>query len=141
MPKLFGVEVSQDVYDANCHLETTPKPPKTATQQELDAEIKRKFARAFEATWALCGGPALEKEHQFDPERQWHADYLHRPSMTLIELEGGVWTGGRHVRGRGFVDDCLKYNRAGILGYRLVRIPTGYATPKYLEEIIAALGS
>jgi len=139
MPKLFGQDVSDETYELNKHLEAAPKQPKSDARQRLDAELKRKFARTFEDAWRLCGGPELEKEHYFDPERQWRADYLHRPTMTLIELEGGAWTNGRHVRGQGFINDCLKYNRAGILGYRLVRIPTGYATTTYLSQIIEEL--
>lgn len=139
MPKLFGHDVSDETYELNRHLEAAPQQPKSATRQQLDAELKRNFARQFEATWRLCGGPALETEHKFDTVMGWRADYLHRPTMTLIELEGGAWTGGRHVRGKGFIEDCFKYNEAAIHGYRLFRIGTGMATAHYLERIIKQL--
>jgi hypothetical protein len=42
--------------------------------------------------------------------------------MIALEVEGGVWTGGRHTRGAGFVRDMEKYNRAGVLGWRLLRV-------------------
>lgn len=112
------------------------KQPKTQTRQDLDAELRQRFARQFEAQWQLCDGPALEKEHYFHPERQWRSDYLHRPTMTLIELEGGAYSNGRHTRGKGFIEDIFKYNAATMLGYRVVRIGTGMATEHYLRQII-----
>jgi hypothetical protein len=134
--KLFDRDVSPDVYEANHYLEAQPKQPKTKARHEIDAELKKHFAATFEATWRLLGGPELETEHCFHPTRQWHSDYLHRPSMTLIELEGGAFSGGRHTRGKGFVEDALKYNTATLMGYRVIRIATGMATPTYLESLI-----
>lgn len=141
MPILFGVEVSPDVYEANKHMLEQPKEPKTQARKDLDAEMKKQFAATFEANWRLLNGPELEKEHYFNPERGYRNDYLHRPTMTLIELEGGVFTKGRHVRPVGFIDDCVKYNQAAMMGYRIIRIPTGFATAHYLQQIIAYLAA
>jgi hypothetical protein len=33
------------------------------------------------------------------------------------EVEGGVWTCGRHVRGRGYEGDCEKYSEAALRGW------------------------
>lgn len=136
MPILFGQEVSDHTYELNKHLLTQPKEPKTPARKDLDAELRQQFARQFEAQWQLLGGPALEKEHYFNPERQWHSDYLHRPTMTLIELEGGAYSAGRHTRPKGFVEDVFKYNSATMLGYRVVRIATGMANADYLRQLI-----
>lgn len=133
MPSLFGVEVSAEVYEMNKHL-TTTKEPKSDTRKDLDAEQKKQFSRQFEATWQLLGGPPLEKEYPFCPGREWRADY--RVGPWLIELEGGVWSGGRHTRGKGFTEDCFKYNAAAMLGYKVIRIATGMANAQYLEQVI-----
>lgn len=138
---LFGQEVSPDVYEANKHLLAQPKEPKTQARKDIDAELRQQFARQFEATWALLGGPELEKEVKFDPDRQWRADYVHRPTMTILEVDGGVYNGGRHTRGRGFVDDCFKLNSAALHGYRVIRIATGMANATYLQQIIDWLQS
>ena len=136
MPKLFGMEVSDETYNLNRHHETKPAGDKSTQRKDLDAEIRRNFAATFEANWRLVGGPPLTQEYKFFEERNWRNDYLHEPTMTIIELEGGVYTGGRHVRPKGFIDDCVKYNEVAMTGHRLIRIPTGMATQNYLRRIV-----
>lgn len=139
MPKIYGVEVSDHVYELSKHLLDEPKQEKTQTRKELEAEARKQFAYKFEAIWRLLDGPPLETEFKFHDERQWRNDYLHRPTKTIIELDGGVYSGGRHVRPKGFIDDCVKLNEATMLGYFLIRIPTGFATEHYIGRIIQHL--
>lgn len=139
MPSLFGVEVSTDVYEANRHLMQAAKEPKTPARKDLDAELKQQFARSFEAQWRLLDGPPLQPEFYFCSARQWRSDYLVIGTKWLIELEGGVRSGGRHTRPAGFIEDCYKYNAAAMLGYRVIRIATGMANPDYVQQIINAV--
>lgn len=60
-------------------------------------------------------------EYRFNLERKWRFDYAIPEHMIAIEVEGGVWTGGRHTRGAGFIGDMEKYNSAASLGWTLVR--------------------
>lgn len=149
MPNLFGVEVSQDVYEANRHL-AEKKEAKTQARQELEAEMRKQFALQFEAMWRLLGGPELEREFRFCPDRKWRSDYYCEVEAldstgsivlrkVLIELDGGVWTGGRHVRPKGYIEDCFKMNQAALLGFFVIRIGTGMVTPNYLQQIIDGL--
>ena len=46
-------------------------------------------------------------------------------NVSLFELEGGSWSGGRHTRGKGFEEDCMKYNLAVQLNWRILRYTTG----------------
>jgi hypothetical protein len=143
MPILFGNEVSPDVYEANKHLLSQPKAPKTEARKDLDAEIRQRFAHQFEATWALCGGPVLEKEVKFCAGRDWRADYTFETPQGkwILELEGGVYMkhGGGHRSKSGYIEDVFKYNAATLGGYGVIRIATGMATATYLAEIIAAI--
>ena len=65
------------------------------------------------------------KEHKFCSTRRWKFDYAIISKKIAIEVEGAVWTNGRHTRGSGFVKDMEKYNTASALGWTLIRIQTG----------------
>lgn len=138
MPSLFGVEVSDHTYELNKHMLEQAKEPKTQARKDLDAEMRNRFAATFEATWRLLDGPELEKEFQFCPDRQWRADYMFKVGKQnyLVELDGGVYSRGRHTRGPGYVEDCFKLNTATLLGYRVIRIATGMGNADYLRKII-----
>lgn len=56
--------------------------------------------------------------------RKWAADYMVH-LKTLIEIEGGIWSRGRHTRGSGYEKDLEKYNTAAAMGYRVFRFSTG----------------
>jgi very-short-patch-repair endonuclease len=62
-----------------------------------------------------------ETEYQFHPTRKWRSDFAFPHERVLVEFEGGVYTQGRHSRGRGFEKDCEKYNAAGLMGYIVFR--------------------
>ena len=112
------------------------KADKTDARRQLEKEIRENFKRQFEAVWKRCGGPELETEYQFYSERGWRADYKVVGQMVLIEVDGGIWTGGRHVNPKGFIEDSLKKNMAALMGYAVICIPTGCATDNYVSEII-----
>lgn len=60
-------------------------------------------------------------EYRFHPKRLWRFDYAFPIQRIALEVEGGVWTGGRHTSARGFLGDIEKYNEATLLGWRLLR--------------------
>lgn len=64
----------------------------------------------------------------FHPTRKWRFDYAWIPQAVAVECEGGVWSGGRHTRGGGFIKDMEKYNEAARLGWRVFRF-----TPRQLK--------
>lgn len=79
----------------------------------------------FAAVLEAAGLPAPIRQYRFSPPRRWRFD-LAWPSLRLaLEIEGGVWTGGRHVRGVGFERDTEKYNAATLAGWRVLRVTTG----------------
>jgi very-short-patch-repair endonuclease len=84
-----------------------------------------------EETFALhCQAYRLqpEREHRFDEARKWRFDFAF-PDMKLgIEIEGGMWTNGRHTRGSGYEADLKKYNAAAKKGWVVLRYSTGMVT-------------
>lgn len=75
------------------------------------------------------------REVQFAKElkRRWRADFLCYVNKTniccLVEVEGAVFTNGRHTRGAGYTKDIEKYNTAALLGFLVVR-----CTPAHVES-------
>jgi very-short-patch-repair endonuclease len=98
-----------------------------------------RLERRFELLWRAAGGPALEAEFRFHPTRKWRADYAHLESRTLIELEGGVWVGGRHNRATGFVADAEKYLEATLAGWRVVRLVDAQLTLKNIRRLVTMI--
>ena len=82
------------------------------------------------------GLPHPHREYRFEPSRRWRADYCWPERGIILEVEGGVWTRGRHTRGSGFLLDIEKYNHAATLGYRVVRVtPSTLCTEATLDMI------
>ena len=63
-------------------------------------------------------------EYRFHPTRKWRIDYHFEANGRKVglEIEGGIWTGGRHTRGAGFAGDMEKYNAAGAMGITILRV-------------------
>lgn len=103
--------------------------------------------------WCKAHGlPTPEREYRFHPERKWRFDYAWagvtpnplRPNddqWVAVEVDGGVWTNGRHTRGAGFVRDMEKLNSAQLLGWTVLRYtPQQLTEPKTLADLKQALG-
>ena len=68
--------------------------------------------------------PEPVREYKFAPDRKWRFDFSWPDRKLAVEVEGGVWSGGRHTRGSGYVNDMTKYNRANLLGWCVLRFDT-----------------
>lgn len=106
----------------------------TSTQSAaLDSKIKRRGKvkiekiDLFPLACEKMGLPAPKKEYRFHPVRKWRIDYYFEANGRRVglEVEGGVWTGGRHTRGAGFKGDMEKYNAAGAMGVTIIRVVPG----------------
>jgi len=73
--------------------------------------------------------PKPVREYQFNPERKWRIDYAWPDYKLAMEVEGGVWCNGRHVRSKGFIGDIEKYNNLTLQGWSLLRF-----TPRQLKN-------
>jgi very-short-patch-repair endonuclease len=62
-----------------------------------------------------------EQEFRFHPDRKWRIDFAWPGLKLAVEIEGGIWTGGRHTRGAGVLGDMEKYNALAVAGWRLLR--------------------
>jgi hypothetical protein len=80
-------------------------------------------------------------EFPFHPTRKWRFDYAFGDCSTrkvAFEIEGGIYTQGRHTRGKGYEEDLMKYNEAALLGWIVFRFSTGQVlrgeAKKFLQE-------
>ena len=69
--------------------------------------------------------PLPEREFKFKDDRRWRFDFAWPLYRVAVEIEGGVWTEGRHTRGEGYIADMEKYNAAGALGWLVLRFDSG----------------
>lgn len=80
------------------------------------------------------------KEYKFHPVRKWRFDYAIPSAFVALEVEGGVWTGGRHVSPKGFLNDMEKYNTATLMGWSVFRTtPEDLYTGKTIDLLKSAI--
>jgi hypothetical protein len=74
--------------------------------------------------------PVIREWQFFHPHRLWALDYAfpYTGAGLAFEIDGGVYTNGRHTRGDGYSEDCLKMAAAIAAGWIVVRIPAQWLT-------------
>jgi hypothetical protein len=66
-------------------------------------------------------------EYEFHPARNWRFDLAWPSKKLALEVQGGLYTGGRHTTAQGFLNDMEKDNAAAVIGWRILKV-----TPKGL---------
>ncbi len=77
----------------------------------------------------LVGFPDPATELLFHPKRKWRFDYAWEEQKLALGVHGGIHSGGRHTRGRGFVEDRAKMNEATLLGWTVLEV-----TPEHIKS-------
>lgn len=72
-------------------------------------------------------GLTMETEWQFDDDRKWRFDWAIPALKIALEYEGGIFrqyegAHGAHSTAGLFTKDTDKYNRATVLGWRVIRV-------------------
>lgn len=113
-----------------------PKRRNLTKQERVVSEGEAILIQHFKAY-----GIGYEQEYQFNENRKWRADFHITSTKILIEVEGGIWSNGRHTRGKGYIADMEKYNSATELGYSVFRYSTEQVkSGKAIEEIRRLIG-
>ena len=74
----------------------------------------------FEAQMKAAGLPTPAREYRFHDKRRFRFDFAFPELKLAIEIHGGEWVRGRHMRAPGFLRDCDKMNLAIICGWRVL---------------------
>lgn len=101
------------------------KPPKKSKKQkEIDKLAAQLKKEEFMRRCVEKGLPKPTPEFKFHKVRRWRIDfYFESENKKLaLEVEGGVFTQGRHTRGKGFYNDMQKYNQFSVYGIYLIRV-------------------
>jgi len=92
------------------------------------------------AYYRQCGLPAPEFEHRFHPVRRWRFDLAWVGQRVALEVQGGIWGGGRHNRGAAMLKEWEKLNTAAGMGWRMLyclpRDLCMYETVEYIAEAL-----
>ena len=88
---------------------------------KFDSDAERQL---FEQITAF-GLPAPVVNYEFHPDRGFRFDGAWPDRKIAYEVQGGIWTGGKHGRGAGIAKDFEKLNEAILLGWRVFQFETG----------------
>lgn len=83
--------------------------------------------------------PLPTPEHQFHETRKWRFDFAWLPEKVALEVEGGIYSGGAHTRGKHFESDALKYNTATVMGWRILRVTPEHLYDRATEKMLKAV--
>ena len=85
-------------------------------------------------------GVVCTPEYQFCYGRKWRFDYAIIPLRIAVEVEGGTWINGRHIRPQTYLRDLEKYNNAAAHGWLLLRvIPQDLYSTEFADLLRAAI--
>ncbi len=106
------------------------------SKSELEQEL------AFQLTAAKLPEPI--REATIVPDRRFRFDFAWLDKRLVVEVDGGTWSGGRHVTGAGYARDCEKHNLAVAAGWRVLRftgemVRDGRAL-RAIEEVLSERG-
>lgn len=73
--------------------------------------------------------PAPVREHKFHPTRKWRFDWAYPAMRIAVEVQGGIFTQGRHVRGAALLREYEKINAAALAGWRIL-----FVTPQQVQN-------
>lgn len=87
-------------------------------------------------------GFIVQREYRFDKpigdakQRRWRFDAAIPELNLAFELEGAVWSKGRHVQPAGYEKDLEKYNTALLQGWAVYRFVPRMLNQNWIEQIV-----
>jgi len=122
--KAKGFKVDDSV---SSKMETTEIKPKIViVKRSIEKDTIHAILDMFKLTNKITD---FETELKFDENRKFRFDYAIPSLMIAIEYEGIYASKSRHTTVSGFSTDCVKYNLATCLGWRVLR----YTANNYLN--------
>lgn len=103
-------------------------------------EMKKAKRERYEVMLAnqlkFYGYTGWVREYKFCATRKFRFDFAWPLRKIAVEIDGGAFSRGRHVRPAGFIKDCEKFNLAAELGWRVYRfIPSQVVSGEAFNRI------
>ena len=87
-----------------------------------------------------CGLPPCVPEYRFLEDRRFRFDFAWLPQKVYVEIQGGIFSAGAHVRGAALLEEHAKRNLAACAGWRgLFCVPSEICTTDFAGTIRLAL--
>ena len=86
--------------------------------------------------------PDTKGEVIFHDVRGWRFDYAYLDKKVAVEIHGGIFSKGRHVRPLGYMEDRDKVNEAQLHGWIVLEFPIPTLTDdpfKCMAQLYTAL--
>lgn len=101
---------------------------------------KSELEQVFDAYWRLLA-PCYDvpiNEHRFHSTRKWRFDKAWVEQKVAVEIDGGTFSGGRHVRGMGYHKQIEKQNAAMLANWAVLRFDTKHIhdDPALMVEVV-----
>ena len=117
------------------------KPKRVSKRPKVKGKKVQSEGEVILATALRSLRVEFEQEFEFHPTRKWRADFHLKSKKILVEVEGGIWSNGRHTRVKGYLGDLDKYNAATMMGYQVIRFSTEQVkSGKAIEQILKLIG-
>jgi len=83
-----------------------------------------------------------QAEYRFHPTRKWRLDFAWPSQRVAMEIDGGAFIGGRHMRGTGWLKDAEKRRELAAMGWKLLPVaPREVRTGVWVVPLMRALTS
>jgi very-short-patch-repair endonuclease len=86
-----------------------------AKKKDLENKLLKEIVRIL---------PTPQREYRFHETRRWRFDFAWPDKKVAVEVQGGVYTGGAHVRGPQYTKDREKMNTAQLDGWIVLEVTT-----------------
>jgi len=101
----------------------------------MASELEQIFANNWELYYPQID---LYSEYRFAPPRRFRFDFAHIDSKVAAEVQGGIFSNGRHSRGSGLVKEHVKLNLAAANGWRVFFLSVANINDLQVYHAIAA---
>ena len=105
----------------------TQLTPRDVLKRERARAQREKLVAKLELQLRAAQLPEWEREYRFHPERGWRFDLAWPQgafglTALAVEIQGGIWNNGAHVRGKTYADNRAKSNEAQLLGWTVLEV-------------------